>query len=105
MNRERQKGLKLRAGILKALAHPTRLLILEELAKSERCVRDLQKIIGTDMSTVSRHLTVLKSAGVLEDDKRGLQVFYRLRLPCVLRFFDCIETVVKEHVSEQTARM
>ena len=104
MNRKRQNRLKLRAGILKALAHPTRLLIVEELAESERCVRDLQHLIGTDMSTVSRHLAVLKNAGLLGDDKRGLQVFYHLRLPCVMRFFDCIEAVVRENVREQMAR-
>lgn len=86
----------IRAGVVKALAHPSRLLIVDELAKGERCVCELTELVGADISTVSKHLSVLKRAGILLDDKRGLQVFYRLRCPCILRFFDCIEAVVEE---------
>jgi DNA-binding transcriptional ArsR family regulator len=81
------------ARIIKALAHPTRLFIVDELARGERCVCELKDMIGVEMPTVSRHLGVLKSAGILEDEKRGLQVFYRLRVPCVLNFFKCVEAV------------
>jgi ArsR family transcriptional regulator len=81
------------ASILKALAHPTRLFIVEELAGGERSVRELTDMIGVEMPTVSRHLSVLRNAGILADDKRGLQVFYRLRVPCVLNFFQCVEAV------------
>lgn len=69
-----------RAQIIKALAHPSRLLILDELFRQrERCVCELAKLVGADMSTVSRHLTVLRLAGLVAGEKRGLQVFYRLR--------------------------
>ena len=68
------------ARVHKALAHPTRLFIVEELSRRERCVCELTEMIGAEMPTVSRHLSVLKGAGILEDDKRGAQVFYRLRL-------------------------
>lgn len=81
------------AAIIKALAHPTRLFIIEELGRGERCVRDLTKMIGVEMPTVSRHLSLLKGAGILADEKRGSQVFYRVRLPCVLEFFSCINAV------------
>ncbi len=81
------------ARILKALAHPTRLFIVEELARGERNVRELTDMIGVEMPTVSRHLSLLRNAGILADDKRGLQVFYRLRVPCVLNFFQCVEAV------------
>ncbi len=85
-----------RARIIKAMAHSTRLFIVDELAKNgERCVCELTEMVGVDMSTVSRHLAVLKNAGIVEDDKRGLQVYYRLRVRCVLNFFDCVESVLK----------
>jgi ArsR family transcriptional regulator len=88
-----QARYKTQARIIKALAHPTRLFIVDELSKGERCVRELTDLIRVEMPTVSRHLSVLRNAGVLDDEKRGAQVFYRLRVPCVLDFFKCIEAV------------
>ena len=88
-----QAKYKHQARIMKALAHPTRLFIVDELSHGERCVCALRDMIGVEMPTVSRHLGVLKNAGILEDQKRGLQVFYRLRVPCVLNFFKCVEAV------------
>jgi DNA-binding transcriptional ArsR family regulator len=85
-----------RAQIIKALAHPARLLIVDELSKhGERCVCELTEMIGTDMSTVSRHLALLKGAGLVEDEKRGQMVFYRMRVQCLLNFFECIESVME----------
>lgn len=81
------------AKILKALAHPTRLFVVDELSRGERCVCELTDLIGVEMPTVSRHLSQLKDAGILEDEKRGSQVFYRLRVPCVLNFFKCVQAV------------
>jgi ArsR family transcriptional regulator len=74
---------RIRAAVFKALGHPARLHIVEELAAGERCVCDLVDLVGLGWSAVSRHLAVLKQAGVLEDEKRGLQVFYRLAPPGV----------------------
>ena len=88
-----QADFKTQARIIKALAHPTRLFIVDELSHGERCVRELTNMAGVEMATVSRHLSQLKNAGILEDEKRGSQVFYRLRVPCVLNFFKCIEAV------------
>lgn len=79
------------ADVFKALAHPGRVTIVRELAEGEKCVCDLVSAVGLSWSTVSRHLSVLRNAGVLEDDKRGLQVFYRLKLPCVAHFIACLE--------------
>jgi DNA-binding transcriptional ArsR family regulator len=84
-----------RASILKALAHPSRLLMVEALADGEKCVCELKEIVGADMSTVSKHLTVLKNAGLVSSDKRGLQVFYSLLSPCVMDFFGCVESVIE----------
>ena len=79
---------------------PSRLFIVDELSRGERCVCDLTDMIGADISTVSRHLSVLKGAGIVKDDKRGAQVYYSLRVPCVLNFFDCVESVMKSHAEE-----
>jgi DNA-binding transcriptional ArsR family regulator len=88
--------LEARAQVMKALAHPTRLFIVDELSRGERCVCDLTEMVGADVSTVSKHLSLLKRAGVVLDDKRGVQVFYRLRVPCILNFFGCVEAVLEE---------
>jgi DNA-binding transcriptional ArsR family regulator len=92
-----QAGYKAQARIIKALAHPTRLFIVDELSRGERCVCELTDMIGVEMPTVSRHLSLLRNAGLLEDEKRGAQVFYRLRVPCVLNFFKCVEAVQAGH--------
>jgi ArsR family transcriptional regulator, arsenate/arsenite/antimonite-responsive transcriptional repressor len=79
------------ARVFKALGHPTRLFIVLELGRGERCVRELQEFVGDDMSTVSRHLAALREAGLVRDERRGSQVFYTLAAPCVLGFMSCIE--------------
>ena len=90
-----------RARIIKAMAHPSRLFIVDELSKQERCVHELTEMVGADVSTVSKHLSVLKNAGIVQDEKRGAQVYYSLRVPCVLNFFSCVESVMKSLVEEQ----
>jgi DNA-binding transcriptional ArsR family regulator len=103
MLEQRKLHLDARAKVLKAMAHPTRLFIIEELEKSEQNVCDLTAMIGADISTVSKHLSVLKQAGIVLDDKRGNQVFYRLRVPCILNFFGCVESVLENRAKEQVA--
>ena len=95
MTNTAQTDYKAKAEIIKALAHPTRLFIVDELSRGERCVNDLTDMIGVEMPTVSRHLSQLKNVGILVDEKRGSQVFYRLRVPCVLNFFKCVQAVQK----------
>ena len=90
-----------RAKIIKAMGHPTRLFIIEELNKSERCVNELTEMIGADLSTVSKHLSVLKNAGLVKDEKRGTSIFYSLCCPCILDFIGCVETVLKQSVENQ----
>jgi DNA-binding transcriptional ArsR family regulator len=97
-----QAKYEARARIIKAMAHPTRLFIVDELARNgERCVCELTELIGVDMSTVSRHLAILKGVGIIEDDKRGAQVYYSLRVKCVLSFFECVESVMKRNARDQ----
>jgi len=96
MDAKTQARYEARAEVIKAMAHPTRLFIVDELSRvSERCVCELTEMIGADMSTVSKHLSILKAAGIIDDEKRGSMVFYRLRVPCIMDFFRCVETVMK----------
>jgi ArsR family transcriptional regulator len=83
-----------RARVMKALAHPTRLFIVDELAVGPRCVCELTALIGADVSTVSKHLLVLRNAGIVADERRGAQVFYELRTPCVRAWPSCVEGVL-----------
>lgn len=74
----------------KALGHPIRLWIAQQLLDEEHCVRELVEQTELDFSTISQHLTALKEADVLVDEKRGKQVFYRLECECVRRFLACV---------------
>ena len=93
--------LQAKARVFKALGHPTRLYIVTKLSKGECCVCAFADSIDADLSTVSKHLSVLKQAGIVEDEKRGLQVFYRLKIPCVLNFMECVEDAIKSSVDAQ----
>jgi DNA-binding transcriptional ArsR family regulator len=85
-----------RVAVLKALAHPSRLCITEALMQSERCVGELRDIVGDDVSTVSKHLLILRTAGVVACEKRGLNVFYRLACDCFGDFLQCVDRVCPE---------
>ncbi|RME24672.1 MAG: ArsR family transcriptional regulator [Candidatus Zixiibacteriota bacterium] len=101
MDEKTKAHYKARAAIIKAAAHPTRLFIIERLAIEEHCVCQLTEMIGADTSTVSKHLSVLKHAGIVDDEKRGLQVWYRLKMPCVLHFIACSEKVLRDRAASQ----
>ena len=102
MDADTKAIFEMRAQVVKALAHPTRLFIVEALSTQEYCVCELTEMIGADTSTVSKHLSILKQAGIVKDDKRGTTVYYQLRCPCILNFFGCIETVVQTTAQERT---
>jgi len=89
-----QNQYQTRAAVIKAMGHATRLFIVHDLEQGEQCVRDLQAKIGADLSTVSRHLAILREAGIIASRKDGNQVFYHLQCPCVLNFFECVEKVL-----------
>ncbi|MFN0077234.1 MAG: ArsR/SmtB family transcription factor [Prosthecobacter sp.] len=82
---------KKRAAVIKALAHPSRLLIAEALMAGELCVCDLKDLVGADMSTVSKHLTLMREAGVLNCEKRGLNIYYSLACDCLGEFLRCVD--------------
>lgn len=86
--------MEARANVVKALAHPTRLLVIEELAARERSVGELQKLVDCDLSTMSKHLSILRTAGILKAEKRGTLVYYSLSLNCAPKFFECIDNML-----------
>ena len=92
-----------RARIAKALGHPSRLVMLDALADGELCVCELTELVGADQSTVSKHLSVLKQAGIVSDRKEGSMTFYRLKVSCLQGFWQCIESVLKENLKTQQA--
>ena len=98
MAKLRTADFKAQAQMFKALAHPGRLLMLDELSRGERCVCELAALVGSEMPTISRHLSQLKNAGIVDDEKRGAQVFYRLVTPCVMNFFQCVVSVREKSV-------
>ncbi|MEO7934537.1 MAG: metalloregulator ArsR/SmtB family transcription factor [Chthoniobacterales bacterium] len=77
--------------VFKALSNPHRLLIVDALGRGERSVAELTALVSIDMSTVSNHLSVLRNVGIVTADRRGTQIFYSLRKPCLLNIFCCLE--------------
>jgi ArsR family transcriptional regulator len=88
--------MKAKAEIFKALGHPARLLMVEELSRGTRCVCELQRLVGSDISTVSKHLKILRRLRIVETEKSGTQVFYRLRLGCFTTFNSCVEKFLQQ---------
>ncbi len=93
IDKENLKSLTKRAETLKALAHPSRLLIIEALVKKECCVNGLTEMIGAEMPTVSNHLKILRNAGYIDREKRGTQVFYFLIRDCVKIVLECVANI------------
>jgi len=99
-NLKKQLLYEKQAEIAKAIAHPLRIAIIDFLKDGEQCVCDIAEHIGSERSNVSRHLSVMVNAGVLEYRKDGLKVIYKLKTPCILEFFSCIKGVLKQQVKE-----
>ncbi|MCX7726912.1 MAG: metalloregulator ArsR/SmtB family transcription factor [Chitinispirillaceae bacterium] len=102
MRKEKLAKYMLRAEVIKAMAHPTRLLIIEELSGAEKCVCELTELIGSDISTVSKHLRILKNVGIVSDEKKGQMVYYKLAMPCILKLLSCLESVLEERCRVQS---
>ena len=86
---------KIRSKVLKALAHPVRVLIVHTLAGGDRCVCELNTLVDIDQSNISRHLAVLKRAGIVSERRDGMRVFHHLETPCILKAFECAVEVIK----------
>lgn len=100
MNQRDRLRYERRAEVIKALAHPSRILMADALSEGERCVHELTELVGADMSTVSKHLAVMKAVGLVCVEKRGQNVIYRLTCPCLGDFFRCVDAMQRQHVQK-----
>jgi len=89
---DQRADYKYEAAIFKALAHPSRLHMLSALKKGKLCVCELQKLVGADISTVSKHLKIMRENGLVNYEKDGNFIYYKLQMPCVIDFIDCISS-------------
>lgn len=88
--------------IFKALGHPSRLLMVDALRAGEMCVCELQALIGDDMSTISKHLSILKAVDIISSKKRGTNIYYTLTLPCLDSFLTCTGELPKKQIFTMT---
>jgi len=96
MNKNKQLLYEKQAQIAKAIAHPLRIAIVDFLKDGEQCVCDIAKYVGSERSNVSRHLSVMVKAGLLDWRKEGLKVIYKLKCTCITDFFSCVIEVIKQ---------
>jgi len=92
---------EIRAKIIRAMAHPVRLMVIEYLKKREHSFSEIHDLFELDKSTVSKHLLVLKEAGILSSKKSGADMIYKLEVPCVTDFFSCVTAVIESNVKKQ----
>ncbi len=100
LTKKKQLLFEKQAEIAKAIAHPLRIAVVNFLKDGEQCVCDIAKHVGSERSNVSRHLSVMVNAGLLEYRKEGLKVIYRLKTPCILEFLSCVSRVLKQQATE-----
>jgi len=91
---------RLKAEILKALANPVRLKIVEELSRGDRCACEMIEIAKVDVSVLSRHMAQLKNTGIVSEEKKGVRVYYHLACPCILQALECTVGVLQNRVKK-----
>ena len=96
---------KIRAEILKALAHPARVLLVNALTEGDRCVCQLNELVDINQSNISRHLAVLKRAGIVSERRDGMRVFHHLATPCILKAFECAVEVIRTDTKRRNKSM
>lgn len=96
-----RKYIAEQARIFKALGHPSRLLMVMAMRDGEKCVCELRELVGDDLSTVSKHLSILREAGVVASEKRGTNIYCRLKFPCLGNFLACTENIIERNVMEK----
>lgn len=100
MPRTRTSDYRVVARVMKTVAQPIRLAIVDTLKDGEHCVNDIVEAVGAERSNVSRHLAVLTRAGIVEYRKEGLMVYYTLRTPCILNIFGCVSGVLEKPATQ-----
>lgn len=101
MDKKSKQLYQFRASIIKALSNPIRLAIVDFLAEGEKCVCEIVEHLGEKQSGISRHLATLRNSGIVQTRKEGLQIYYSLKTPCIIGFFNCIDNILKELHAEK----
>lgn len=97
MDSPTDRAYEIKAEMFKALANPVRIRMLYKLRERRWCVCELAEELGIDKSVASKHLSQLRSAGIVDDERRGTLVEYRLVAPCVLDMAACAEGTILEN--------
>ena len=105
MDVNEKEKLRLKAEVFKAMGHPIRLGIIEFLQQGEMCVCDIVAHVGTEISNLSKHLSLLKKTGIVADRREGLRIMYSLTMPCALDFAKCVEGTVIKRLDQQRSAM
>ena len=97
-----REDLKARARVLKALANPDRLEVVNLLSRGDYCLSELQPNFSISKSTLSRHVDALRRVGVVTERRVGVRVILHLATPCILRALDCAMQVVQADHARRT---
>jgi DNA-binding transcriptional ArsR family regulator len=89
-----------KAEYFKALAHPTRIRILELLADGEKSVGEIQTGLGSDGAAASQQLAILRLRNIVDTRRAGTSIFYRLRDPEVVQVLATVRRIFEAHVGE-----
>ena len=89
-----------KASIFQALAHPTRIAILEVLRDGETSARAIQDRLGVEQANLSQHLAILRSRDIVSNRKEGNQVFYSLRNKVLIKVLDLMRQHFQAHLAE-----
>jgi len=100
IDKKKQLKFEKQAEIISGIAHPLRIAVIDFLKDGPRCVCDIAQAVGSERSNVSRHLSVMVGAGLLEHRKEGLKVIYRLKCPCILDFLGCVTGVLRQQAKD-----
>lgn len=95
------KVLELKAEVLKVLAQPTRLKILESLREGEKCICEICPLINGEQSNVSRHISLMQKTHLVTTRKDGVKVMVNVKDPRVFEILDKVGAILKKQMKEQ----
>jgi DNA-binding transcriptional ArsR family regulator len=100
-----ERVLELKAEVLKALAQPTRLKILECLREGEKCICEIVPAINGEQSNISRHISLLQKTHLISTRKDGVRLMVKVRDSRIFEILDQVGAILKSRINEQTKLM
>jgi len=100
-----EMAIQLKAEVLKALAQPTRLKILEMLRNGERCICEIVPAINGEQSNISRHISTMQKSHLITTRKDGVKVMVKVRDPRIFEILDTVGLFLKTQMQEQSRVM